>query len=98
MVGKTRIFIGQTDGFVHRLEQFDKSQTNVIVAMEFKNLKFNQDVPDDKFTFKPPADAHVVDITPMAAAHLGGQKNGDVQPKATSSPPASSTAPSPVTK
>lgn len=80
LVGKTRVFIGQTDGFVHRLEQFDKSQTNVIVAMEFKNMKFNQDVPDDKFIFKPPADAHVVDITPMAKARMNVQQEGDGTP------------------
>jgi hypothetical protein len=66
--------------------------------MEFKNLKFNQDVPDDKFIFKPPAGTQVVDITPMATARVGGQKEEDVQPKATNSPPASSSEPLPSTK
>jgi outer membrane lipoprotein-sorting protein len=65
MVGKTRVFVGQTDGFVHRLEQYDKSQTNLVMAMEFKNLKFNQDVADSTFVYHPPPDAQVVDITQM---------------------------------
>lgn len=65
MVGKTRVFIGEKDGFVHRLEQYDKSQTNLVMAMEFKNLKFNEDVPDSKFVYQPPPDAQVVDITQM---------------------------------
>jgi outer membrane lipoprotein-sorting protein len=64
-VGKTRVFIGKTDGFVHRLEQYDKSQTNLVMAMEFKNLKFNQDVADSKFVYQPPPDAQVVDMTQM---------------------------------
>jgi len=64
LVGKTRVFIGQTDGFVHRLEQYDKSQTNLVMAMEFKNLKFNQDVPDTIFVYHPPPNTRVMDITP----------------------------------
>lgn len=78
MVGKTRVFIGQADGFVHRLEQYDKSQTNVVVAMEFKNLKFNQSVPDAKFVYQPPADAHVIDITPTATARINRQPSATV--------------------
>ena len=65
MVGKTRAFIGQTDGFVHRLEHYDKSQTNLLMAMEFKNLKFNQDVPDSTFVYQPPAGAQILDLTSM---------------------------------
>lgn len=65
MVGKTRVFVGQTDGFVHRLEQYDKSRTNMVMAMEFKNLKFNQEVADSTFVYHPPPDAQVVDMTQM---------------------------------
>jgi len=63
VVGKMRFFVGQTDGFVHRLEQYDKSQTNLIMTMEFKNLKFNQDVPDSTFAYHPPAGAQIMDTT-----------------------------------
>ena len=65
MVGKTRVFVGQTDGFVHRLEQYDKSLTNLVMAMEFKNLKFNQEVADSTFVYHPPPDAQVIDLTQM---------------------------------
>jgi outer membrane lipoprotein-sorting protein len=87
MVGKTRVFIGQADGFVHRLEQFDKSQTNIAVAMEFKNLKFNQDVPDTKFVYQPPADAHVIDITPSGGVRMSAQPRPDDSPSPKTAPP-----------
>jgi hypothetical protein len=80
MVSKTRLFIGQTDGFVHRLEQYDKSKTNIVVAMEFKNLKFNQDVPDSKFVYQPPAGAQVVDMTPLVGAQISGQDGSGAPP------------------
>ena len=70
LVGKTRIFIGQTDGFVHRLEQYDKSQTNLVMAMEFTNLKFNPDVSDALFVYHPSPDARVIDVTPTGGARL----------------------------
>jgi outer membrane lipoprotein-sorting protein len=68
MVGRTCVYIGQTDGFVHRMEQYDKSQTNLVMSMEFKNLKFNQAVPDSTFVYQPPANAPVTDLTPMMTA------------------------------
>jgi outer membrane lipoprotein-sorting protein len=67
-VGRTCVYIGQTDGFVHRLEQYDKSQTNLVMSMEFKNLKFNQAVPDSTFVYQPPPNAPVTDLTPMMTA------------------------------
>jgi outer membrane lipoprotein-sorting protein len=76
-VGKTRVFIGKTDGFVHRLEQYDKSQTNMVMAMEFKNLKFNQDVPDSTFAYQPPPDAQVVDMTQMMQQRSQQPSGGD---------------------
>lgn len=86
MVGKTRVFIGQTDGFVHRLEQYDKSQTNLIMAMEFKSLKFNTDVADSTFLYHPPPDAQVVDITQMIAQRAQ-QQGGDVTAPTSPPPP-----------
>ncbi|MGO9245836.1 MAG: LolA family protein [Verrucomicrobiia bacterium] len=79
LVGKTRVFIGQTDGFVHRLEQYDKSQTNLVMAMEFKNLKFNQDVLDSIFVYHPPPDAQVVDIGQMMSQRSQPPPDGAAQ-------------------
>ena len=64
-IGRARVFIGQNDGFPHRFEQFDKSKTNFVAATEFKNVKFNADVPDSTFVYRPPADAQVMDMTPI---------------------------------
>ena len=95
MVGKTRVFVGQTDGFVHRLEQYDKSQTNLVMAMEFKNLKFNQDVADATFVYHPPPGAQVVDIGQMMSQQSpspGGKDGGiefhEVPPPSSPPPPA----------
>lgn len=99
MVGKTRLFIGQTDGFIHRMEQYDKSQTNLVVAMELKNLKFNQDVPDSTFVYHPPADARVVDITPMVGAQTQPQEGAaGAAPRETPPSPPSPTGPAPAAK
>lgn len=90
MVGKTRVFIGQTDGFVHRLEQYDKSQTNLVMAMEFKNLKFNQDVADSTFVYHPPPDAQVVDIGQMMSQRSQPPPDGaDQHPVQVVPPPGS---------
>ena len=95
MVGKSRVFIGQHDGFLHRMEQFDKSKTNLVMAMEFKNLKFNEDVPDSTFVYAPPADAQVMDMTPMLEMQMRSQSKTPTSPPA-SAPP--STPPTPAAK
>jgi outer membrane lipoprotein-sorting protein len=64
-MGKMRAAIGQDDGFVHRMELYDKSLTNLVTSMEFKNLKFNADIPDATFVYRPPAGADVKDMTEM---------------------------------
>jgi outer membrane lipoprotein-sorting protein len=74
VVGKTRLFIGQSDGFVHRLEQYSKSKPNsILIAMESKNLKFNLDVPDSMFVYQPPPGAKVLDTTPTSGTQVNGQ-------------------------
>jgi hypothetical protein len=91
LVGKTRVFIGQTDGFVHRLEQYDKSQTNLVMAMGFKNLKFNQEVSDDLFVYHPSPDTHVIDVTPSGGARMSvrpREESAAPQAPAETAPPA----------
>jgi len=87
MIGKSRMFIGQKDGFLHRLEQFDKSGTNLVMSMDFKNVKFNMDVPDSTFIYQPPAGASVMDMTPMVEMQMGGAKSS------TNAPPSSMVTP-----
>ncbi|HTS18711.1 MAG TPA: hypothetical protein VMP11_14145 [Verrucomicrobiae bacterium] len=86
-IGKTRIFIGQNDGFVHRLEQYDKSQTNLVMAMEFKNIKFNPDVPDSTFVYQPPANAQVMDLTQMIQQRAATPPAGEAPPPTAAPPP-----------
>jgi outer membrane lipoprotein-sorting protein len=61
--GRQRLHIGQTDGFVHQVEQFDKTDTNLVMAIEFTNLRFNPDLPADLFRYAPPSAAHVIDMS-----------------------------------
>jgi len=94
LIGRSRVFIGQNDGFPHRFEQFDKSKTNLVAAMEFKNVKFNLDVPDSTFVYRPPADAQVMDMTPMLEMQLQPSKTVG-QPPPAAGPPAARPAPVP---
>lgn len=64
-MGKMRARIGQGDGFVHRMELYDKSLTNLVTSMEFKNLKLDADIPDSTFVYQPPAGADIKDMTAM---------------------------------
>ena len=93
-IGRSRVFIGQTDGFPHRFEQYDKSKTNLVAAMEFKNVKFNVDVPDATFAYRPPADAQVMDMTPKLEMQLQGSSHAE-PPRSAEPPPAAAPAPGP---
>jgi outer membrane lipoprotein-sorting protein len=94
MIGSSRVFIGQKDGFLHRMEQFDKSGTNLVMAMEFKNLKFNDKVPDSTFVYQPPANAQVTDMTPMVEMQMRARTSAQTTPPPTAKPsPATPAAP-----
>jgi outer membrane lipoprotein-sorting protein len=98
MIGRSRVFIGQKDGFLHRMEQFDKSNTNLITATEFKNLKFDGDIPDSTFVYQPPADAQVMDMTPMVEMQLRGRAGAQMPPPAAAKPLPASPPPAPKAK
>lgn len=88
--GRMRAFVGQNDGFTHRMEHYDKSKTNLVMAMEFKNMKFNQDVPDSTFVYRPPAGAQVMDMTPMVEMQMRARNK---TPTPAPTPPAPATKP-----
>jgi outer membrane lipoprotein-sorting protein len=86
--GKTRLYIGQQDGFVHKMEQFDRSNANLFMTMEMSNLKFNEDLLDKMFTYHPPPEVQIMDMTQMAGAILGGQSISAGSPPPPSPAPA----------
>ena len=94
-VGKVRASIGQGDGFIHRMVQYDKSLTNVVMSMEFKNLKFNPDIPDSTFVYQPPAGAQVTDMTPMIEMQYRAREGASAPAAPESAPPL---PPAPKTK
>lgn len=67
-LGRSVVYVGQDDGFVHKFEEFAATGTNRVMSMELSNLKFNQDVSDDVFKYQPPPDAQVRDMTAAAGA------------------------------
>ena len=71
-MGMNRMYIGQQDGFMHRMEVFDKSGTNLFMSMETKNLKVNEAVPDELFVYKPAAGVQVIDMADMMKQMMGG--------------------------
>jgi outer membrane lipoprotein-sorting protein len=60
-----KVYIGQQDGFMHRMELLDKSGTNSLMTMEFSNLRFNVEIPDSRFIYKPAPGTQVIDMTQM---------------------------------
>jgi outer membrane lipoprotein-sorting protein len=87
LLGKTVICIGQKDGFVHRYEQYAKTSTNMIMSMEFSNLKFNEDIPDDSFKYQPPPGVPVMDMAQMGVGAAGGRPSQPVIPPPPPIPP-----------
>jgi outer membrane lipoprotein-sorting protein len=72
MFGKSRVYVGKKDGFTRKLEQYDKAGENVVMTMEFSNLKLNQDLRAGTFEYQPPAGANVMDMTEMAQRGMAG--------------------------
>ena len=62
-MGQQKLFIGQDDGFLHRLEQLDKTGTNTVLNMEFTGLKFNVPLENKLFEYRPAPDANVIDFS-----------------------------------
>lgn len=98
MIGSSRVFIGQKDGFLHRMEQFAKSTTNLVMSIEFKSLKFNGEVPDATFVYQPPADAQVMDMTPMMEMQMRGRTGVQTPPPSAAKPPPASPPTAPKEK
>jgi hypothetical protein len=96
-VGKVRASIGHGDGFIRRLAQYDKSQTNIIMSMEFKNVKFNVEIPDSTFVYQAPTNAVVTDMTPMIEMQMRARE-GASAPAAPNSAPPPPAPPAPKTK
>ena len=70
-MGKQKIFIGQQDGFLHRIEQFDKAGSNTVISMDFTDLKFNAPLADNLFVYQSAPGANVIDMTQMLLQMMG---------------------------
>jgi len=79
IIGKTRLHVGQQDGFTHRIEQFDKDGAKTVVTIDFTKIKFNEKLDDAMFQYKPPAGMEAIDITDMSLQMI---QQGSVTPPA----------------
>src|ERR1700722_11168689 len=79
-VGKVRVSIGRDDGFLRRLEQYDQSSTNLVMAMEFTNLKLTRHVPASTSVSRPPAGEQIMDTTPMMEMQLRARERESAPP------------------
>ena len=70
-MGKQKIFIGQQDGFFHRMEQFDKAGSNTVLSAEFTNIKLNTPLADNLFNYKPAPNANIIDMSQMILQMMG---------------------------
>jgi outer membrane lipoprotein-sorting protein len=86
-LGQNRVFIGQHDGFMHRLEQYDKAGSNVVMRMEFTNLKLNAEIADDQFQYVPAPTANVMDLTQMFLQTQSQPALRDLPPPPNHAPP-----------
>jgi len=72
--GKQRLAIGQQDGFLHKVDQFDTSNTNLLMSVEFTALQFNGELPETLFTYAPSPTANVIDMTAILLQMMGPKK------------------------
>ena len=79
--GRIRASLGRDDGFVRRMELYDKSLTNLISVMEFRNVVLNPDVPASTFVYKPPDGAEFIDMTTMFERQLRMQLQQNAAPQ-----------------
>jgi outer membrane lipoprotein-sorting protein len=80
MFSKSRLYLGQRDGYMHKMAQYDKAGSTVVMTMEFANVKFDEELPAKLFTYQPPEGAPVMDMTKMGAAMVGGQSSAPPPP------------------
>ena len=70
-LGKQKLFIGQQDGFLHRMEQLDKAGSNIVIAIEFTDVKLNLPLTDNLFVYQSAPGANVIDMTQMLLQMMG---------------------------
>jgi outer membrane lipoprotein-sorting protein len=59
---KTKLWIGQKDGLLRKMETFSKSgEMEMRMSHEYKNIELNPVFAEDTFHFSPPDDAQVID-------------------------------------
>lgn len=62
-LGRSLMYIGQEDGFTHRVEQYDVTGTNLVLQVDFRNVQRNVTIAEDRFRYVPPPAATVVDVS-----------------------------------
>jgi outer membrane lipoprotein-sorting protein len=72
MVTKSRMYIGTKDGHMRKMVMYGQDGTTVVMSTEFANIKFDVEIPDETFVFKPDEGVTVMDMTGMAGMMAPG--------------------------
>jgi outer membrane lipoprotein-sorting protein len=70
VMGKSRLCIGQPDGFPYKEEQFYVGDVAPFMVIEYANVKFDAALSDDLFKYAPPAGVPVIDVTQQMQKQL----------------------------
>ena len=64
MMGNATVWLDQENWFPVKERITTKvGNESTTTTMTYSNLSYNASIPDDRFTFTPPEDAHVIDVT-----------------------------------
>ena len=62
-MGKQKWFVGQKDGFIYRIEMFDKDGSNTLFSLEYTDVKLDVPLADGLFNYQPAPAANINDIS-----------------------------------
>lgn len=70
-----KVWVAGTDGLCRKMEAVGPSGATMM-AMTFSNIKVNAPLPEEQFTFTPPAGAQTIDMSRMMQSMLGNAQPG----------------------
>jgi len=72
-VSNGKYYIGQQDGFMHRVEESASTGSDPVLAVEFSDLKLNVSLADKLFVYQPAPDTKVIDMAQMVLKMMNRQ-------------------------
>ena len=64
-VSNGKYFVGQQDGFMHRVEESSSAGSDPLLTVEFSDVKLNAPLADKLFMYQPTPGAKIIDMSEM---------------------------------